>query len=149
MARYGFALTRTASTTLSVGTIYAPASSMRRASLLSVELGSPATPADAAFQFDLTRHSTVGTIGAGVTPNPLDGADAACVTLAEQAPTVDPTLGAVLKSIPLNQRATYRWLAYDRQTAPVIPATANNGIAIRTPIATSLVTVFASCEIDE
>jgi len=149
MARAKVILTRTASTTLSVGTVYCPAAAMRRFGVYEYKIGSDATPADAVFRFEFPRTSTVGTIGAGVTPNPTDPAEAALVTLAEQAPTVDPTLGALMDAIPLNQRATFRDMAYDRDDQIIVPATANNGLAVRTPVASSLVSVYARLSIDE
>jgi hypothetical protein len=149
MARFTAPLTRTASTTLMVGNVYEPASLMRRIFIVDFVFGSVATPADAAFQFDLTRTTTVGTIGSSVTPAPKDTADAAATSLAAQGHTADGTLGAVLYSFPLNQRATMRWMPFDADSRIVIPATANNGLAVRTPTATSLVTVNATLEFQE
>lgn len=149
MAKYQAVLTRTTSTTLSLGTVYCPATLMKRFGIYDLEIGSDATPADAVLRWELTRHSTVGTIGAAVTAQPNDPADATAVTLAAQAHSVDPTLGVVLKAIPLNQRATFRWMAYDRDDQLIVPATANNGIAIRTPISSSLVSAYASVGFEE
>jgi hypothetical protein len=135
MARHTAVLVRAAaSTTLSVGAVYEPATLMRRVSIYDTEFGSEDTPADSPFIWELTRTTTVGTIGSSVTPSPKDLADAAATTLAGQAHTVDPTLGAVLKSIPLNMRATMRWVTIP-DDGFIIPATANNGIAFRTPVA--------------
>lgn len=149
MARYDGAINRTSSTTLSVGAVYCPAAAMRRIKVYDVEFGSDATPADAALRFEFTRTTTVGTIGSSVTPNPKDVAEAAAVSLMAQAHSVDPTLGAVMKAIPLNQRASFRWMAYDAEDRWIVPATANNGLAVRTPVSTSLVSVWASISFDE
>jgi hypothetical protein len=69
-----------------------------------------------------------------VTPEPLDQADAAAVSVAGSNFTVNPTLTANLLplSIPLNQRASFRWVAAPGSEI-VIPATANNGILTSTP----------------
>ena len=149
MAKFQSILTRTSSTTLSVGAVYCPGASMKRFGIYDLEIGSDATPADQVLRWELTRTSTVGTIGSSVTPGPNDPADAAAVTLSAQAHSVDPTLGVVLKAIPLNQRATFRWMAYDRDDQLIVPATANNGIAVRTPVSSALVSVYASVGFEE
>jgi hypothetical protein len=90
-------------------------------------VGSITTPADSAFDHELFRTSTAGTASAN-TPSPLDVADTAAIFDASDTYTVDPTIGVNLMRVPLNQRATYRWVA-----APggelVWPATAANGIS--------------------
>jgi hypothetical protein len=149
MGKYAAELNRTASTTLSVGSINAPGASMRRIKVYDLVVGSEATPADNAFLWQAQRCTTAGTATA-VTPQPLDPADAAAVSAAAENHTVDPTLtaNAVLLSLPLNQRASFRWVA-----APggelVIPATASNGIAIRTPTAGGLVAVSSTVHFEE
>lgn len=133
MAQYAVEMNRTASTSLSVGNIVADATRPRRSRIYYISLGSEGTPADAAILWQAQRCTTAGTASA-VTPQPLDPADAATETDANENHTVDPTLtaNAILLSIPQNQRATVIW-----QTLPefglVIPATASNGIALRTP----------------
>jgi len=139
MAKYAVVLQRTASSSASVGTLTAPASSMRRFKIYEFTLGSEAVPADVANLWRLSRCTAPGT-NTAVTPNPLDPADAACVTVAGQINTVEPTYtssgAVVMADDPLNQKATYRWIA-----APggeiVIPATASNGVGLLTPTAGS------------
>lgn len=149
MARYVTEMNRTASTTLSVGSVNAAAASQRRLKVYDFLFGSEATPADNAFLWQAQRCTTAGT-GTSVTPLPLDPADAAAVSTSAENHTVDPTLtaGAILLSIALNQRASFRWVA-----APggelVIPATASNGIAFRTPTAGGLVAVTATVHFEE
>ena len=104
-----------------------------RPRLYELLLGSVATPADVAALFYLSRLTAVGTEGSGFTPVALDPA----------APTgecdcgvgvfsVEPTYTASkeLLAIPMNQRATFRWIA-----APggelVLPATQNNGVGLK------------------
>ena len=107
-----------------------------RPMLYDLLIGSGVTPADLATIFHLERFTAVGTEGSGFTPEPLDPDDPA--SLADYGVGVfaaEPTYtaGAVLLKVPLNQRATFRWVA-----APggelVVPATAANGIGL-TPIA--------------
>jgi hypothetical protein len=89
-------------------------------------VASVTTPADNVFDHQLMRTSTAGT-GAAVTPSPLDVADTASIFDATDTYTIDPTIGVELLRVPLNHRATYRWVA-----APggelIWPATASNGI---------------------
>jgi len=91
--------------------------------------GSSATPDDNAISNYIQRHTApAGTGGTAITPTPLDPAESASVTASSQSVTGGTyTAGAVLLSIPTNQRASHRWVA-----APdgeiVTPATASNGI---------------------
>lgn len=89
-------------------------------------VGSITTPADNVFDHELIRSTTAGT-GAAVTPSPNDPADAASVFDASDTYTVDPTFGVLLMRLPVNMRATYRWVAAPGDEL-VWPATTNNGI---------------------
>lgn len=133
MAKYSALFQRTASATLSVGGIQAPGSSMRRIKVYDLVFGSEATPADVGILWQVQRSTTAGTSTA-VTPQALDSADAAAVSVAGSNFTVDPTLtaNAFPFTEPLNQRASFRWVAPPGGEI-VIPATANNGVAVRTP----------------
>jgi hypothetical protein len=148
MAKYSVEMNRTASTSFSVGNITADATRPRRSKLYDITMGSEAAPADNVFLWTVQRCTTAGT-ATGVTPSPLDPADAATETDAAENHTGDPTYtsGAVMLSIPLNQRASYRWVA-----APggelVIPATAANGLGVRTLTSTA-VAVTATIHFDE
>lgn len=140
MGNYAVDLQRTASLTLSVGNVTAPAASARRIRLTDVILGQEGTVGDAPTLYTCQRCTTTGT-RTTVTPQSLDPADAACVATAGENHTVEPTYtaGAILLNVALNQRATFRWVA-----APggelVIPATANNGIGIQTPVSALVLT---------
>jgi hypothetical protein len=86
----------------------------------------------------IQRCTTVPT-GSAKTPNSLDPADTLATTIqAFDTVTADGTLtaNAFLYQVPLNQRATLRWVA-----APygeiIIPATANNGIMLGLDAATT------------
>lgn len=134
MANYAAKLQKTTtSITIGVGSIEAPASSMRRVRIYFASFGSAAAVADNAFLFELNRSTTAAT-GTAVTPLTLDPADAACVTLAKTNNTVQGTntANAIPLSIPLNQRATCEWYA-PPGCEIVIPATASNGISFNTP----------------
>lgn len=148
MANYAQEFNRTASTTLSVGNVTADATRPRRSKFYDLMFGSEASPADNPFLWQIQRCTTAGTSTA-VTPSPLDPADAATETDAGENHTIDPTLTAnlILLSIPLNQRATFRWVAAPGSEL-VIPATASNGLAIRTPTS-SAVAVTATVQFQE
>jgi len=136
MAKYGVELQKaTTSLTVGMGSIEAPGSGMRRVKLYDFIFGSASGPADNVFEFEINRSTTAAT-GTAVTPNPLDVADAAAVTLAKSNNTVQGTntAGVIPLSTSLNQRATFRWVAAPGSEL-VIPATASNGFSINTPVA--------------
>jgi hypothetical protein len=130
--RFAVDFQRTASTTATLGSWTADATRPRRAQVYDIILGSEATPADAGLLWTVRRCTAAGT-STGVTPQNLDPADATTEYDAGENHTIEPTYtaGAILLNIPLNQRATFRWVA-----APggelVFPATASNGAGIET-----------------
>ena len=123
---------RTASATASLGTMTADATRPRRLFVHDVMFGSEATPADAAILWKIERCTAAGTSTA-VTIAYLDPADSASEYDAGENHTIEPTYTAstILLHVPLNQRATFRWVA-----APgfelVMPQTASNGFGIET-----------------
>lgn len=141
-------MNRTASASLSVGSINADATRPRRSIIYYMVFGSEATPADGAFLVQLQRCTTAGTSTA-VTPQKLDPSDAATETDAGENHTVDPTVTAneIVLSIAQNQRATVVFQTLEKYGL-VIPATASNGIAVRTPTA-ALVAVSATVHFAE
>ena len=78
----------------------------------------------------LQRYTVDGTATA-VTPTPLDAADAAALSEAGEAHSIEPTYTAnlILLQFMANQRATFQWYA-----APgyefVLPATADSGAGL-------------------
>lgn len=130
---------RTASTTASLGTLTSDATRARRLRVYDVILGSEATPADAAILWTFRRCSAAGT-STGVTPQNLDPASFTTEYDAGENHTIEPTYTAnlIVLTVPLNQRATFRWVA-----APggelVFPATASNGFGIQTPTSSAVV----------
>lgn len=141
---------RTASTTAALGSMTADATRPRRLRVYDVMFGSEATPADAAILWTVRRCSAAGT-STGVTPQNLDSASATTEYDAGQNHTIEPTFtaDAILLNVPLNQRATFRWVA-----APggelVMPATASNGAGIETDtISTGTPIITATVHADE
>lgn len=151
MANFAANMTRTASATLSVGALTAAASSPRRYKLYDWVFGSAeAAPADGNSLWQIQRCTTAGTAGSAVTPQAIDPGDTvAATTVGGQAHSADPTLtaNAILASIGLNQRATFRWVPAPGKEL-LIPATASNGLAFRTPTA-ALVTCTVQAWFEE
>ena len=141
-------LRRTASTTLSVGVINADATRPRRLEWYDIVVGSEAAAADNPFLWVFQRCTAAGTSTA-VALQKLDPADAATEQDAGQNHTVEPTYTAneILLDIPLNQRATFRWIATEGGRI-VSPATASNGVGIQTPVSSALV-VTATIHVTE
>lgn len=134
MANYVVEMNRTGSTSNSVGVWTADATRPRRLKFFDITFGSEATPADAAILYQAGRITTAGT-STGVTPKPLDPADAATESDAgENNTSTEPTYtsGETMLSQAVNQRATYRW-APTPGNEIVTPATASNGLGFRTP----------------
>lgn len=108
----------------------APPTAMRRIKLGDFVVGAGDVPADNVCNLKILRSTTVGTL-TDVVPTALDPADAACVSILGNLVTVEPTTGGVaLMAFAMNQRATYRWVAAPGEEL-IIPATANNGLAIQ------------------
>lgn len=148
MAKYSGNTTKaTTDTAIGMASIEAPGASPRRVRLTELILGSGASAADNTFLFRLIR-TTAASTGSAVTPNPLDEADAAAITLVKEAITVEGALGVELIEIPLNQRATFHWRAAPGSEL-VIPATALAGILLQTPVAQSTPRADASWVFDE
>lgn len=148
MANYAVTLARTASTSASLGNWNAASSSPRRNKTYDLMVGSEASPADNAFLYLVQRITTAGTSTA-VTPSPIDPADAASGMTAGQNDTIEPTYtaGLVMLRIPVNQRATFRWVA-GQGAELVVPATASNGLGIQTPTS-SAVAISATVHVAE
>ena len=148
MAKMSVPLRRTASTTASVGSITADATRPRRFRLFDVVVGSEGSPADNAFLYVFQRCSAAGTSTA-VVPRNLDPASATTEMDAGQNHTVEPTYTSAneLLFIPVNQRATMRWVAAPGSEL-VFPATASNGVGVQTPTSAAVV-VSVTAYVDE
>jgi hypothetical protein len=93
--------------------------------------GNEGAPADQVTVYHIARVTTDGA-GSAVTPSPLDPADRASQCTCLENHTTEPTYtsGGEILEVPLNHRATFRWVA-----APggeiVTPATDNNGLGLK------------------
>jgi hypothetical protein len=110
----------------------AASGTIRRGKLYDVTFGTLGTPADQTYEFDISATTAVGTATA-VTPVPLDAADAAFSGVGAANMTAEPTVTATSSKfyLGINQRASYRWVAAPGSEL-VYPATASNGLVIRT-----------------
>lgn len=151
MPKYAVKLARTASTTLAVGVIQSTATTPGRIKVYDLIVGSEASPADNVFLYTLDKVTAQGSLAGGtaVTPQKLDEADRAALADAlDTNITTNPTIGGRLLTIPLNQRATMRWVAPPGGEL-VSPATDNTGFALQTPTASGLVAVSSTIHIIE
>lgn len=149
MGRYAVECNRTASITLPVASVTAAAASPRRFKVYDMVVGSEATPQDSIFLWRCFYVTAPGTATA-VTPQALDISDTiASTVVGNENHTIDATpSGVSVLQIPLNQRATFRWVA-----APggelIAPATTTDGFALYTPTASALIAVSATIHFDE
>lgn len=138
MAKFGMSGSKGAASVKTVLHVAVAAASMRRCKIYDVGWGCNAAVADNTFNYQIQRASTVAT-GAAVTPNALDPADTLASTLQTvDTVTVDGTLtaGAVPLRIPVNQRASFRWVSVQGGEI-VLPATASAGVSIGVDTATT------------
>lgn len=116
-------------------------------------IGSFGAPADAASSYHLQRYTVAGTSTA-VTPQPLEPAETAFVsrlaaTTGENhsgEPTY--TAAAILLVIPINQRATFRWVAREGKEI-ILPAVAANGAGLIVRESSSAHTMHATFHEEE
>jgi len=109
----------------------ASATALRRAKVYDVLIGTNGTPADNYMEWDISAMTAAGTATA-VTPNKLDQADGAALTVGTANYTAEPTVtsNSSLFYIGVNQRASYRWVAAPGSEL-VIPATNLAGLVLR------------------
>jgi hypothetical protein len=83
------------------------------------------------MEYDVSRQTAAGT-STSATPNPLDSANRAAGTVASVNFSAEGTITAAssVLYIPVNQRASYRWVAVPGSEL-VIPATNLAGFAVR------------------
>lgn len=117
-----------------INIFHSAATPTNRGRIYDVIVGSVASPADQAADFLLNRSTGVGTEGSGLVPNNLDpGGPAGDCDSGLGVFTGEPTYTAAkqLLAFQLNQRATFRWVAYPGSEL-VMTATQNNGAGLQT-----------------
>src|SRR3990167_5703923 len=118
-----------AGTTLTIIEVVSPGTT-RRASIEYLLIGSDATPADVATEFNVQRGTVSGT-GTSVTPRPLDPSAPAAIFTCERGTFTGQTKTAssAMLNIALNQRSTFQWYAVPGKGV-IIPATADNWVGL-------------------
>jgi hypothetical protein len=103
----------------------------RRFKVYDFDIGTDGTPANNAMDWDISRQTAAGTSTAA-TPNPLDPADAAALTIGAVNFTAEGTVTAASSvfAMALNQQLSYRWAAAPGSEL-VAPATNLVGFAFR------------------
>lgn len=96
-------------------------------SLHQLIIGSDATPADVATEFNVKRHTTAAVGGTALTEEQADpqSASPSCTTLGGTYTTDPVDSAAELLNIALNQRATYTWIANPGRELRTTVGTAN------------------------
>lgn len=102
-----------------------------RPRIYEILIGCAAAPADAATEWAAQRLTADGT-GTSVTPTALDPGDPSAIATSKKTYTIEPTYtaNALLFDEPVNQRASFRWVAVPGKEL-VVPNTSANGIGIR------------------
>jgi hypothetical protein len=109
----------------------ASAVSLKRFSIYDLMIGTNSNPGDNEIEWDISRQTAAGTATAA-TPNPLQQADGAALTVANLNATVEGTITAnsSVFYLGINQRASYRWIAAPGSEL-VAPAVNLAGFAMR------------------
>ena len=117
-----------AGTTLTILALVSPGTT-RRAWITYILIGSDATPADVATEFNMIRGIVSGT-GTSVTPRPFDPAETAAIMTCERGTFTGQTKTAssAMLNIALNQKSTFQW--YARKQGIVVPAVADNWVGL-------------------
>lgn len=107
------------------------ATTLRRVWIYDIMVGTDGTPADNAVNWTVNRQTTAST-GTAHTPAQQDNADAAPLIVGTVNYTIEPTVTdqTGLVQLGVNQRASYRWVAYPGGEL-IVPATTTNGIGVR------------------
>jgi hypothetical protein len=110
---------------------------LRRGKWYEVIVGPDGAPntTDGSVVYTVDRTTTATGTGTTVTPAPLDGADVASSMLCKVMMSIEPTITTMLLSLPLNQRASQRWIAAPGEEL-VTPATDLVGASLRAKSAT-------------
>jgi hypothetical protein len=107
------------------------AATTTRGRIYDIIVGSDATPADVATEYNLIRGTVSGTGTTTPTARALDPADPAALLTAKVGTFSGQTKTAnsAVMNIALNQRATFRWVAVPDGEI-VVPATTDNWVGL-------------------
>lgn len=140
--RYSIVHETAAGTTLTI--IQLNGVTTTRAWIYDIIVGSDATPADVATQFDVNRGTVSGT-GSAITARALDPQNPAALLAGEGGTFTGQTKTAnsAMLSFGLNQRATFRWVAVPDGEL-VVPATSDNWIGLESIASTGTPNINAT-----
>ncbi len=122
--------------TITVITAATGATTLRRGWIYEFEIGADNVPnaTDCPINWDISSQTAVGTATA-TTPNPIDqgGGDAAALLTYAVNATAEGTITASSSVfyLPLNQRASQRWIARDQSSCIIVAAVNAKGWAMR------------------
>lgn len=123
-----------------------------RPMILTVDIGTVASPADNAANYQIRRFTAAGTAAASPpTGQALDPNDPVAVVVVGLAVySVEPTYtaGAHLLNISINMRNSYRWVAYPGGELRM-PATAANGLGLQSISASTAFNVETCIHFEE
>lgn len=132
MPRYGAAFTKTGSdSVLQIVEVLSSATTQRTKWYHVVVKNTGTESADTTFSY-VVRRVTGSATGTSLTPSPLDPSDAACRGTAEHLITADAgsfSAGTELARWPVNNRATWQWMASDGAELTGA-ATSANGLSL-------------------
>ena len=132
MARYSASGSQNLASSAITALTIAAQSTAHRNIIYDITIGNVGAPADLVTLHTIQRITAVGTAGSAVTPSLLDISDRASQSAVGENHSSEPTYTAAteLMEIPLNHRATFRWVA-----APggelITPASNNAGIGAK------------------
>jgi len=132
MARYSASGSQNLASSAITALTIAAQSTAHRNIIYDITIGNVGAPADLVTLHTIQRITAVGTAGSAVTPSLLDLADRASQSAVGENHSSEPTYTSAteLMEIPLNHRATFRWVA-----APggelITPASNNAGIGAK------------------
>ena len=132
MARYSASGSQNLASSAITALTIAAQSTAHRNIIYDITIGNVGAPADLVTLHTIQRITAVGTAGSAVTPSLFDLADRASQSAVGENHSSEPTYTSAteLMEIPLNHRATFRWVA-----APggelITPATNNSGIGAK------------------
>jgi len=131
MARYSASGSQTLTTSATTALGFAAQSTAHRNSVYEMWFGNVGSPADQVSVQTVQRITADGS-GTGVTPTALDPADRASQCTCLENHTSEPTYtsNTEVLEIPLNHRATFRWVAAPGSEI-VCPATSGDGIGVK------------------
>jgi hypothetical protein len=141
MRRYSGSGATASGANLTIGEVVAVGATTR-ARIYDLIIGSGVTPADVASVFKIIRGTVSGTQTTTFTPTALDPGDPASLmsfkvgTFTGQTKTAN----SQLLDVPLNQRATFRWVAVP-DSELVIPASTDNWVGLESISSTGTPTI--------